>query len=272
MAQTEYAGVDLSVWNANVDYKTLKGASIEGRPLKFAMLRLSYGTTMDKRFAEHYKGCKAAGILVGCYHWLKSSTVSGAKREAEYVVKLLRAGGYEMDYPVALDFEDSDLFGLGLSKTQYTALVDAFLVIIKEAGYYPILYTNPAAIETKLDKTVIKRWDLWLAHWVTKPAQYGQTMWQYAALGTSAEVSKQAATRVGHVDGVKGAVDVNISYVGYAAKIRKFKNSTKLETNNSALGNYTIVAVKSAVKNSLSTEQKKLKAMGYSVVVLPNKE
>lgn len=269
MAQTEYAGVDLSVWNANVDYKTLKGASIEGRPLKFAMLRLSYGTTMDKRFDTHYKGCKAAGILVGAYHWLKSSTVAGAKREAEYVVKLLREGNYEMDYPVALDFEDSALFELNLPRAQYTALVDAFLSIIKAAGYYPMLYTNPAAIETKLDKTVIKHWDLWLAHWVTKPAQYGQTMWQYAALGTTAEVAKQAATKVGRVDGIRGAVDVNISYVGYAAKIRKLKNSTKLQMNNSDTGNYTIVAAKSAVKNSLAIEQKKLEAMGYTVVVLP---
>ena len=39
----KYAGVDLSAWQTGVDYKALSKAKIQGKPLKFAILRLGYG-------------------------------------------------------------------------------------------------------------------------------------------------------------------------------------------------------------------------------------
>ena len=44
-------------------------------------------------------------------------------------MKLL--SNYSFDYPIALDFEDGDLFALKLSKEQYSAIVDAFMSVLE---------------------------------------------------------------------------------------------------------------------------------------------
>ena len=261
---TKYAGVDLSYANANVDYKQLAAGSLEGCRVKFAMLRFSYGCNKDKLFDKHYEGCKSAGLYVGVYHWLKAQTPAAAKAEAEGWVKQLEA--CSIDYPVALDFEDSDLFTLKLSKAQYTAIVDAFMSVLQAANYYVILYTNPDTIQNRLNADVLKHYDLWLAHWTTTPASYGQTIWQYAALGTSSDVKNKRATRVGSVSGAGGPCDVNWCYVGYAAKIKaEGKNRKKLQTNEPDTVKYAVIASKIAVKNDLQKITGQLKAQGFTV-------
>lgn len=264
MTTPKYAGVDLSYANANVDYKQLAAGSLEGCRVKFAMLRFSYGCNKDKLFTKHYNGCKAAGLYVGAYHWLRAQTPAAAKAEAEWLVKQLEA--YSIDYPIALDFEDSDLFALKLTKAQYTAIVDAFMSVLQAANYYVILYTNPDTIQNRLNADVLKRYDLWLAHWTTKPADYGQTMWQYAALGTAADVKAKRATRVGTVQGAGGPCDVNWCYIGYAAKIKAAgKNCKKLQTKEPAAVNYAVIASKIAIKNDLQKITAQLKAQGFTV-------
>ncbi|MDE7089949.1 MAG: hypothetical protein K2O54_07505, partial [Prevotella sp.] len=118
---TKYAGVDLSYANANVDYKALKAGTINGYKVKFAMLRLGHGTNKDKLFDKHYKGCKEAGIYVGVYHWTYATNVAEARAEADWAIKEL--AGYDIDYPIAFDFEDEkNVLSKGLSKAQYTAI------------------------------------------------------------------------------------------------------------------------------------------------------
>ena len=77
----KYAGVDLSYANANVDYRELKAGTINGFKVKFAMLRLGHGTSKDKLFDRHYKGCKEAGIHVGVYHWTYATNLTEAREE-----------------------------------------------------------------------------------------------------------------------------------------------------------------------------------------------
>ena len=264
MATPKYAGVDLSYANANVDYVKLAAGSLEGSRVKFAMLRFSYGTNQDKLFTKHYNGCKAAGLYVGVYHWLRAQTPSAAKAEAEWLVKQLE--NYSIDYPIALDFEDSDLFALKLSKAQYSAIVDAFMSVLIASNYYVLLYTNPDTIQNRLNSDILERYDLWLAHWTTKPATYGQTMWQYAALSTAADVKAKRATRVGNVQGAGGPCDVNWCFVGYAAKIKaEGKNCKKSQTKEPAAVNYAVIASKIAIKNDLQKITGQLKALGFTV-------
>lgn len=252
----KYAGVDISRWNTNIDYVALKKAKIEGRTVKFAMLRFSYGKTRDKLFEKHYNGCKAAGIYVGVYHWLKATTVDEAKQEAQWLVDNI--GDYKIDYPIALDFEDEELLALGLTKSQYTDIVNAFMDVLKSANYYVVLYTNPNCLENKLSSSVRSQYDLWLAHWTKAPRQYGQKMWQYAALGTESEVNKGHATRVGKVDGANGSIDVNWAFVGYAALIKKLQK-------NRPVRRYRVTGTKTVDSASLAAAQGQLNALGFSV-------
>nr|DAY55159.1 MAG TPA: hypothetical protein [Caudoviricetes sp.] len=252
----KYAGVDISYCNGSVDYKTLKKAKIDGGTVKFAMLRTSYGCNKDKLLDKHYNGCKAAGLYVGAYHWLRAQNVAQARQEAQWLVKLL--SNYSFDYPIALDFEDGDLFALKLSKEQYSAIVDAFMSVLEKANYYVVLYTNPDTIRNRLTSSTLRKYDLWLAHWThgKTPGQYGQTMWQYAAYGTSSQVKEGNATDVGVVSGSGGPIDVDISYIGYASKIKKLGKNQPL---------VTITATKAVKASELENTKKQLEKLGFTI-------
>lgn len=253
---SKYAGVDLSRHNTNIDYKQLKAARIDGRAVKFAMLRSSYGCSKDELFDKHYRDCKAVGLYVGAYHWLRAQNPAQAKQEAEWLCKMLR--DYELDYPLALDFEDENLFALSLTKEQYSAIVDAFMVVLERANYYMILYTNPDTIRNRLTAETLRKYDLWLAHWThgKSPAQYGQTMWQYASYGTAADVASGYATDVGSVKGSGGPIDVNLSYVGYAAKIRKLRKNQPM---------YIVTATKSVAAGEVENAKAQAAKLGFAV-------
>jgi GH25 family lysozyme M1 (1,4-beta-N-acetylmuramidase) len=255
---TKYMGVDLSYCNGGVDYKSLKKAKIDGGAVKFAMLRTSYGCNKDRLLDKHYKGCKSAGIHVGAYHWLRAQNVAQARQEAQWLVKLLK--NYSFDYPIALDFEDGDLFALELSKEQYSAIVDTFMSVLEKANYYVVLYTNPDTIRNRLTGSTLRKYDLWLSHWThgKAPGQYGQTMWQFAAYGTAAEVRDGNATDVGTVSGSGGPVDCDVSYVGYAVQIRKAGKNVPL---------VKLTAEISVGQSKAEGISKKLKALGCSVKV-----
>ena len=256
----KYAGVDMSYCQPTncIDYKALKQAKIKGYTVKFAMLRFSYGMSRDNVFEAHYNGCKEAGIYVGAYHWLRAQNTSQARTEARWLIEQLNP--YSFEYPIALDFEDEDLFALNLSKAKYTAIVTTFMQELERAGYYAILYTNPDTLKNRLESRVLDMYDLWLAHWTDVPAQYGQKMWQYAALGNATDVAKGWATDIGSVDGVRCPIDVNWCYVGYAKKIRELgKNGQKVAKR------YRLTAYKTVSESAIESTANQLKALGYTV-------
>lgn len=253
----KYAGVDLSYAQTDVDYKALSKAKIQGKPLKFAMLRIGHGINKDKMFDEHYKGCKAAGIKVGVYLWSYATTAAEARMEAKWVVEQLR--GLDIDYPVAMDFEDMpNVLSKGLSREQYTAIVRAFLSTIKAAGYYPLLYTGKYILESNLCSEILSEYDLWLAQYTSEgyQAQLGQTMWQFTVAGNSQlDYSKQ-----GNVAGVKGQCDCNWAYVGYAAKIQKLGL-------NKPVRDVTVTATAVIKEKEAEALVEKLKKLGCKVKI-----
>lgn len=253
----KYAGIDLSYCQTDVDYKALSKAKIQGKPLKFAMLRIGHGLNKDKMFDKHYKGCKAAGIKVGVYHWSYATTEAEARMEAAWVLEQLR--DLDVDYPVAMDFEDTkNVLNKGLSRTQYTDIVRAYLSTVKEAGYYPLLYTGKYILENNLFGEILSEYDLWLAQYTSEDhqAQFSQTMWQFTVAGSpSDDYAHQGA-----VAGVKGQCDCNWSYVGYAAKIKKL-GLNKPRTY------YKLTCEKTVEKADLAKVKSQLKAMGFTVGV-----
>lgn len=250
----KYAGVDLSAWQEQVDYKALKNGKICDAKIKFVMLRASIGLNKDVLFDKHYKGCKAVGLYVGAYHYLKAQTVAAAEQEARFLVGILR--DYDIDYPIALDFEDPDTLALGLSKAEYTAIVDAFMSILQRANYYVILYAGKYVIANNLDKSVLERYDLWLAQYTTEgyQAQLGQTMWQYSIAGHDS----WDYAKIGAVPGVPGQCDVDWCYVGYAKKIKALGKNTR---------QYMVTGTKTVAAADLEACKSQLKSLGYNVVV-----
>lgn len=215
------------------------------------MLRLGHGTNKDTLFDKHYKGCKESGIFGGVYHWTYAVNLTEARAEADWAIK--QYANYEIDYPVAFDFEDQkNVLSKGLSKAQYTAICKAYLDKIRAANYYPMLYTSPVVIDNYLNIEDLSDYDLWLAQYTSYgyQRQLGQGMWQFTVAGhPTLDYGKIKA-----VSGVSGQCDCNWAYVGYAAKIRKNKV-------NKPLIQYYVTGTKTVTADKLA----QIKEMGFEI-------
>ncbi|MBQ7857057.1 MAG: glycoside hydrolase family 25 protein, partial [Oscillospiraceae bacterium] len=126
-------GVDVSVWNGTIDWSIAKDS------LDFAILRCSWEETADTRYAEYAAGCEENGIPFGVYVYSYAESVDEAVGEAEYALSLVK--GYDMmQLPIFFDAEDAVIRDLGAAKIR--EVTQAFLDVIKEAGYTPGIYTT----------------------------------------------------------------------------------------------------------------------------------
>jgi GH25 family lysozyme M1 (1,4-beta-N-acetylmuramidase) len=202
-------GIDVSRWQETVDWEKVAAAGVE-----FVMMRAAVGAftnragdsfpdSEDRRFREYIAGAQANGIEVGVYMYSYAKTVPQIQREARFLVNLLRE--FEITYPVVLDMEEP--------RSYYTdcpsAMAAAFLEIITEAGYFPMMYSYKSWLENNLTPDVRDTYAVWVAH-IDVPAttyRYNYVMWQY--------------TFTGSVSGIAGDVDLNIGYRDFAAYIRR---------------------------------------------------
>ncbi len=170
-------GVDISHCQYNLDYEKLRKDNI-----RFAIIRTSYtGTASHKQYADaslnrHVNGCVAQGIDFGFYHYSCAVSVEEAKREARFAVEAIKDFPLPA-YPVFFDAEEAQISNLG--KKAATDIALAFIDEVERLGYPSGIYANPSWIECFLEKNrILGHKDLWLAHWVSSPKQYGQKLWQ----------------------------------------------------------------------------------------------
>lgn len=196
----EKQGIDVSKWQGEIEWPRVAASGVA-----FAMVRASYGRdSEDPRFKANISGAAASGLPCGAYHYCYAMSVEEAKTEAEFFLRTVK--GQRLEYPLALDLEDASLAPLG--RETLTAIANAFLQAVEEAGYYAMLYANPNWLNNYLDAEALSRYDLWLANWTenpTYPGSYG--MWQYSSQG--------------RIDGVSGNVDRDVSYKDYPQIIKE---------------------------------------------------
>ncbi len=88
--------IDLSGWNEVEKYEALLKEGVRNVILK----AINKNLNPDKKFEQHMKGCKEAGIKVtGTYHYSYSVTVEAAKQALQEELDQVKekAGSYEMD-------------------------------------------------------------------------------------------------------------------------------------------------------------------------------
>jgi GH25 family lysozyme M1 (1,4-beta-N-acetylmuramidase) len=172
------------------------------------MIRSSYGSSsVDPFFETNYKNAKANGVPIGVYHYSYATSVTKAATEVKFLISTL--AGKQLEYPVCVDIEDSKSMG-SLSKKTVTDIVLTYINALQAAGYYPVVYANKTWFTTHMDDSRLTGVDHWLAQYATKYTYTGAVcMWQYSSKGS--------------VDGIVGNVDMDISYVDYAAKIKNLK-------------------------------------------------
>ena len=203
---TMIKGIDVSKWKGTIDWSLVKSDGV-----KFALLRSSYGdgtdgyinNGVDPTFETNYAAAKANGIAVGAFHYSYATTLDQATTEAKFLISRLQ--GKQFEYPICIDIEDVSQETLGKTTLANIALI--YLNMLKQAGYYPIIYSNSYGFTDMMDDTMLTSYDHWLAQpkaSITYPGQVG--IWQYSLTGT--------------VNGIAGDVDMDISFVDYESKIK----------------------------------------------------
>lgn len=208
--------IDVSRYNGNIDFKKVKASGIKNVIIRcgFTGYGSSQTTNEDANFETNYKKAKEAGLNVGAYYYAVALTEADAKREAAFVLSLLK--GKQFELPIYYDVEDNHStsgYGVlkqnmqGLSRAKLTSVVNTFCETVQNAGYFVGVYSGKYWFRDNLDMNVINRYTIWLAHWTTKTDYTGPyAMWQY--------------TYTGSVAGISGNVDMNEMYMDFPTIIK----------------------------------------------------
>ena len=194
-ADGRHFGIDVSSWQSDIDFNKVKAAGCE-----FAVIRAGYSidgfVEIDSKFKQNLKRAKEAGVPIGLYLYSYDNTEEKARSSARWLIDQL--GGEKIDYPVAFDWEDFGQFQtykmsfIGLNK-----MYDAFADELESAGYDCMLYGSKNYLEKIWTDTDTR--PIWLAHYTDQTDYKGPyRIWQ--------------ASSSGRIDGIDGAVDMNIMY------------------------------------------------------------
>ena len=259
-------GIDISRHNGNVDWKKVKADGIDFTILRIGYSRLNTDLTpritksspgklrmkKDENFDMNLAGVQEAGLPLGIYYFSQSVTVKEAKKEAEYVIKLLNEAGLDgkkLQLPVVFDSEMTPGGRLSLvhpNKTTYTNMAKAFCEKIKAAGYTPMVYSGYYGLRDNYNGAELSNlYNIWYARYNTNTYYNGKYMiWQYASGG--------------EVDGCPTTVDMNFYY--------RPKSSDSLTESSDEAKQVSGLSVKQVSSSSLSLSFKAISsADGYIV-------
>ncbi len=194
-------GIDVSKWNGTIDWKAVKNSGISYVIIRCGYRGSSEGKLIeDPKFKNNIKGALEAGLKVGVYFFTQATDEIEAVEEASFVLDQIK--NYKISYPVFLDVEPSGGRGDKIDKTTRTAVCKAFCETIQRSGYTAGIYANKTWLNDKIDTASLSAYKIWLAQYAATPTYTGRyDLWQY--------------TSTGKVSGIKGDVDLNLSYLGY---------------------------------------------------------
>ena len=227
-ADTVITGVDVSRWDHSKTSAYPAGTPIDWVKVKaagrsFAIIKASERTNYrNPYFANDYAQAKAAGLVVGAYHFARPALpISTARDQARYFITTVQKVGSFRDqktFPAVLDLETTG----GLSKTDLIAWTQLFLDTTQAlTGRKPILYSYDYFIRSTLGNTnQFSSYPLWYARYTTTvptsstvPGGWSQwTLWQYSSTTTT--------------NGIIGAGDVN-RFNGTTAALLAFADGRK---------------------------------------------
>lgn len=174
-------GVDVSHWNGELDFKSLKNNGFD-----FVMLKLGgeEGTPgvfkVDSRFIKNYQKAKEAGMHVGAYFYMsdRGDVITRTARSIVCTIDdYIHKYDLKFDMPIAIDVEGKKK----ATKQQITDYVSEWCNLMEAFGYYVTIYgSDISTFKELLDIDRLTAFDKWVARYGKKPeyvTSYG--MWQY---------------------------------------------------------------------------------------------
>ncbi len=240
-------GIDVSKYNGDVDFTKVKKAG-------YNFVAIRCGTSYhqeynkDTKFDKNYADARAAGLNVGVYFYTYATTVSAAKRDAEWCIEMIKDKSYQ--YPIALDIEDS--CQKNMSKEQLSAIVKTFCDTVKKSGYYVCVYSYLDMINNQMDDEIKSNYDLWVAQWNTSCTYKGEYgLWQNSDKGRIPGIDCDFDTDFSYKD-----YESIISAGGYNNYAKDALNPKTTVTNMTDGIKITFEAVKGATSYSLYKQTK----------------
>ena len=205
-------GIDVSYAQGVIDWEKVKASGL----VDFVILRAGYGretTQVDTQFERNYAACKCLGIPCGAYWFSYAMSADEAKREAQVFLQTIKGKSFE--YPVYMDLENEKQFALG--KAACSAIVDAFLNTLEQAGYFAGLYCSTYYLDNYLSDSIKSRYTVWCAQYASKCTyQNPYGIWQYNVAGsTEHDIIGQKS-----ISGIVGECDMDYCYTDYPSIIK----------------------------------------------------
>lgn len=200
-------GIDVSQFQGTINWRSVANSGI-----KYAMIRIGYrgygngGLVEDSKFKKNFAEAVENGLKVGVYFYSPAINITEARKDAEYVMSILRKYGYQnkVSMPIAIDLElvsGVNTRDKNLSKQVRTNIANTFCQTIASYGYTPMVYACKSFLNDNLYANQIP-YDIWVAQYNSKCTYNGKyTVWQY--------------TSSGKISGINGNVDCNICYKNY---------------------------------------------------------
>lgn len=200
----EIHGIDVSRYQQNINWRSVKDMNVENIKIDFAFIKATQGTkTVDYKYFQNKLRAKSAGLTVGAYHFFVASKDPIAQANLFSKVVSLKTG----DLPPVVDVEKE----YGQSDEKIRKNLKTFLRLTeRKYRVKPILYTHANFYQKHLEG-YFEEYPLWVAHYTKmgKP-RVGKdwTFWQ---------LSERA-----HVIGIEGYVDFNV-FNGSKQEFNKLK-------------------------------------------------
>ncbi len=184
----ERLGIDVSHHQGQIDWGTVSTGGIE-----FAYVKATEGGDhTDTRFAENWRGARAAGIERGAYHFFTLCTPGAAQGRHFLSVAPPESG----TLPPAVDLELAGNCGDRPDRDAVMRDLDAFLSAVEDAwGRRVVLYLGADFEERYRVRDELDR-PLWLRRLLRRPSDPRWVVWQLWGLS--------------RLDGVRGRVDLNV--------------------------------------------------------------
>lgn len=198
---TSHKGIDVSKYQGNIDWNAVKADGVEYAFIRLGLRGYESGKIVtDEYFQQNIEGANSADVKAGVYFFTQAINVEEAKEEAQFVIDAIAQ--YDIECPIVFDVEmitTGNGRANNLSKEERTEICIAFCEEIKQAGYIPMIYGNVKCFTKMVDMSRLEDYEKWYAFYDDYMYfPYEVSCWQY--------------TEKGKVNGIKGDVDLNISY------------------------------------------------------------
>lgn len=203
---SEVFGIDVSHHQGVIDW-----AKVAASGIKFAIMKAQYEAAShrkDEQFEANYAGAVKHGIKTGVYIYIARASMADIEGDAYALLNHLEKR--PLEYGIWLDLEDSSVATTG--KSYIRQLAYRYAKVFKEAGYYVGIYCNRDWYLRLIHDDLKRDFDFWIARYPKndkgiynpnsslKPTQNIAVAWQYSSKG--------------HIDGIRGNVDLDVDYDG----------------------------------------------------------